>query len=184
MRIARTMVRSVLPCILTVALLLGVISPTTSILAAQASLSVPTNVKWMDGSTATATWEPVSGANYYKISVSAYQSGTLIGSKESGTSAFAVDVQDIIQSISGISNYQSVDVAFKVQAVYLQNSSVVKSSNWSLLSSTINYSLVTGNKLASPTGVSFSEKDLKVSFNEVSNAEYYNIEFYWRVQQE
>ena len=184
MRIARTMVRSVLPCILTVALLLGVISPTTSILAAQASLSVPTNVKWMDGSTATATWEPVSGANYYKISVSAYQSGTLIGSKESGTSAFAVDVQDIIQSISGISNYQSVDVAFKVQAVYLQNSSVVKSSNWSLLSSTINYSLVTGNKLASPTGVSFSEKDLKVSFNEVSNAEYYNIEFYNAENQE
>ena len=51
MRIARTMVRSVLPCILTVALILA-----TNALAAPASLSVPTNVKWMDGSTATATW--------------------------------------------------------------------------------------------------------------------------------
>ena len=38
--------------------------------------------------------------------------------------------------------------------------------------------------MASPTGVSFSEKDLKVSFNEVSNAEYYNIEFYNAENQE
>ena len=148
MRIARTMVRSVLPCILTVALILGVISPATNALAAPASLSVPTNVKWMDGSTATATWDAVDGANYYNVKVSAYSSGTLIGTQYTGTAGCAIDVQDIIKSINGIANYQTIDTSFRIQAVYLNNSSVLVTSDWSSDSVFKAYSLQSGSPYA------------------------------------
>ena len=175
MRIARTMVRSVLPCILTVALILGVISPATNALAAPASLSVPTNVKWMDGSTATATWDAVDGANYYNVKVSAYKSGTLIGSQNTGTAICATDVQDIVRSISGVNSYQSVDISFAVQAVYRDGGVEIVKSNWSSDSGIKNYNLRSGKQYATPTGVTLN-KDLKLSFNTVANAKCYYIQ--------
>ena len=54
---------------------------------AMAELSAPLNPTWKDGSTATAMWDAVDGANYYKVIVSAYRNERVIGSYETGTAA-------------------------------------------------------------------------------------------------
>ena len=117
----RSLVYSILPCILTISMVLGFVSPAVAIYADPIVLAKPENVCWADGSTATATWDPVENANYYEVSVNAYSSDTLIGSKDTGTTDCSIDVQDIIRAIDGVTDYQSVNVTFKVCAVYKED---------------------------------------------------------------
>lgn len=73
-----------------------------------ASLATPTNLAWKDGSTATATWDAVEGANYYSVNVYVYVDGEGIGSTESGTSATEIDVQSQIETVIGSRNYETM----------------------------------------------------------------------------
>ena len=176
----RSLVYSILPCILTISLLLGFVSPAVAIYADPIVLAKPGNACWADGSTATATWDPVENANYYEVSVNAYSSDTLIGSKDTGTADCSIDVQDIIRAIDGVTDYQSVNVTFKVCAVYKEDGAEDISSDWTSESDSMVYSLTAVNKYDTPTGLSFvlEEEGPVVRFDEVAGATRYDIDFY------
>ncbi len=143
-------------------------------------LTTPGNVSWMEGSTATATWDPVDGANYYNIYISAYDSSDgLIGSQSTGTTECSIDVQDVIRAIDGVSGYNSVTVKFQIQAVYQEDGVDKTTSSLSSESAPMIYSLTAMDKYAAPTGVSFDEENLTVSFDLVDGATEYDVAIFF-----
>ena len=74
------------------------------------------NVGWQNGSSATACWDPVSGANYYAVRVFVYEDSTLLNYGSTGTSDTQLDVQqeinDILTSVS--CEADSVEVTVRV----------------------------------------------------------------------
>lgn len=76
-------------------------------------LPAPTNIGWKDGSTATATWDAVEGADYYRVHVYVYDNGTVIGDTITGTAACEIDVQqEIVHILTDPSKYSVVQVTF------------------------------------------------------------------------
>ncbi len=87
---------------------------------AHAELAAPQNPSWKAGSTATATWDAVEGADYYELTVYVYdEAGTkLLGTTTTGTSINEVDVQLEANTIikQQETEYATVKLAYTVKA--------------------------------------------------------------------
>lgn len=94
------------------------------------SLDTPTNLKWKDKSTATATWNAVENANYYTVNLYLYNnSDELLNSRETGTSSNELDIQQEINFMMNEKNIElkSFKISFDVMAVYLSENETVMS---------------------------------------------------------
>ena len=89
---------------------------------ASADLLAPQNLSWKAGSTATAAWNSVSGANYYYVKVAVYHQGTKVGETETGTSGNEIDLQSQINTIIGTNSFAVVKVEFSVCAAVISSS--------------------------------------------------------------
>ena len=89
-------------------------------LDADDELAAPQNPSWKEGSTATATWDAVEGADYYELTVYVYdEAGTkLLGTTSTGTSDTEVDVQQEANTIikQQETEYTTVKLAYTVKA--------------------------------------------------------------------
>ena len=92
-----------------------------------ASLAAPANPIWKDKSTATASWDAVDGANYYKVNVYVEADGAQVGTAETGTSATELDLQHEINTIIGEREYEEYSVYFDVTAQIVSDGSTVES---------------------------------------------------------
>ena len=66
---------------------------------ALADLDAPLNVRWKEGSTATATWDAVEGADYYQVNIYVFQHDIQVGTSSNGTSDVELDVQNEVNSV-------------------------------------------------------------------------------------
>ena len=123
---------------------------------ALADLSVPQNIHWKDGSTATASWDAVEGANYYYVKVAVYHQNTIVGETETGTTANEIDIQSQINSIVGEKKYEFVKVQFSVcAAVTSSTGGETVKGQYSEPSAQINYGC---RKLMTPSNLSLSDQ--------------------------
>ncbi len=138
---------------------------------AGADLAAPQNLRWKDGSTATATWDTVSGANYYYVKVSVYHDGTFIGEAETGTSDNSVDVQGPINTVVGTNpQYAFIQVEFTVcSAIRSSTGGDTQKSQYAAPSGRYNYKL---KDLSVPSNLALSNQYL-LSWNTVEGAEHY-----------
>ena len=134
------------------------------------SINDVTNIRWVEGSSATVAWEAAENANYYSVTVNVYQpdSTTIIGAVETGTTSTELDVQQEIYSIVGDNIqdntyvYDYVIVSVFVVAQIKQEDSVVGQSN-GVVSDLHEYRLLSKNQIPTPYNLTLSN-DLKLSF--------------------
>ena len=120
-------------------------------------LETPNGLAWKDGSTATATWNAVSKANYYMINVYLYnQNHQLIETTETGTATNELDLQQEIYKLLSekiIANYL---VNYDVTALYIEDSfSIYSNTSEKCTELVINKEGKT--KLATPTNVALND---------------------------
>lgn len=120
------------------------------------------NLNWVEDSSATASWDAVAEANYYRVVVTVFNEEEEIGFKETGTTACELDVQQEIHSIVGPRNYSDVQVKVTVYSQFLENS-VVVSESIGASTDLLTYSLGI-SQIHSPTNVYLSE-DYVLSFD-------------------
>ncbi len=92
-------------------------------------IGVPTNIHWVEGSTATAAWDAVDGANYYLVDVKVTLNDELIGETQTGTADTEIDVQQEIHDILEETQRESevyVMVSFAVTAQKEEGESVTQ----------------------------------------------------------
>ena len=128
-----------------------------------ASLAAPANPIWKDKSTATASWDAVGGANYYKVNVYVEADGAQVGTTETGTSATELDLQHEINTVIGEREYEEYSVYFDVAAQIVSDGSTVESVA-SAKSDALTVSLAGKTKLATPMNVALSD-DLALSWD-------------------
>jgi hypothetical protein len=124
-----------------------------------ASLAAPANPIWKDKSTATASWDAVDGANYYKVNVYVEADGAQVGTTETGTSATELDLQHEINTIIGEREYEEYSVYFDVTAQIVSDGSTVESSA-SERSAALTVSSAGKTELATPTNLSLSDSGI------------------------
>ena len=139
------------------------------------SLDTPTNLKWKDDSTATATWDDVENANYYLVNVVVYDEENIIGIQETGTSLNEIDLQQEIYTILQSKNLENYQITFNVCAKYISDNGVINSefSNYSEL---LNVNKKNGIKLAIPTDVSIDDNKI-ARWTNVPEAGLYQVEY-------
>lgn len=126
-------------------------------LSAQAELAAPTDPVWKEGSTATATWDSVDGANYYSVKVFVYLNGESIGDTLTGTASTEIDLQSEIESVinnAGREN-SAYEACFEVKAVYQDDSTNIESE--ASAKSPMQPVKPVVNRLATPTSLELSE---------------------------
>ena len=89
---------------------------------ASADPAAPQNLRWKEGSTATAVWDAVLDANYYYVKVTVYHNGTKIGDTETGTASSEIDLQSQISTVVGTNAFAVVKASFSVCAAVISDS--------------------------------------------------------------
>lgn len=143
--------------------------------AAGAEMAVPQNLRWVEGSTATATWDAVEGATYYDVLVSVYDGETLLGTASTGTSGTEVDVQGQINTAIAGGQYTFVNVTFQVSAEDRTNPDTPLKSAFSGESPILSYQKY---DLETPTDVTISEDGI-LSWDAVNGADNYEYIYEW-----
>ena len=115
-------------------------------------LGVVTNPHWKPGSSATATWDAVDGANYYCIVTSVYYDGQKLGETETGTSDTELDVQQEIHEVVGEAAYDVVEVSFTVTPAVIGEDGSITTGSISSESPMQSY-LLAGPALGKPTNL-------------------------------
>jgi hypothetical protein len=128
------------------------------------SLEAVTHLNWVEGSSATLSWDASEGANYYSVEVYVYdyEDETLIGSTETGTSETELDVQQEIHKVIGTVDYDVVKVSASVTAQQKKDDVLVLQS---IKENTVLYvyQLKKLIKLSAPTNVTLTN-DLILKF--------------------
>ena len=138
------------------------------------SLETPINLKWKEGSTATATWDVVENANYYIVNVYVYdENNNLIEIQETGTTNTEIDLQHEIMIIKESSGYNSIRVAFDVIAKFISDEEIIESLN-SSISFIKEYNNSGSTKLEAPINLTLNN-DYIGTWKKVKNAYYYSI---------
>jgi len=139
--------------------------------SALAELSVPENIHWKEGSSATAAWEAVTDANYYRLKVSVYDGDTLLGIAETGTASTEIDVQQEIYQVVWDSDLDYVDVSFSVAAEIISIDGD-RQSSFSAETEKCFYKLHSTIRLPIPSNVVLNE-DYSVLFDPVEHVSWY-----------
>ena len=165
-----------------ISLILSIISiymPAISLVSLAAnnitSLNTPSNLRWKDKSTATASWDAVENANYYLVNVIVYNGEEMIGIQETGTSTNEIDLQQEIYTILQSRNLESYQITFNVCAKYISdNEDIISeiSNNCELLS----VNRKNGIKLTTPTNVSIDNNRI-ARWTDVPEAGLYQVEY-------
>ena len=140
-----------------------------------ANLDTPTNLKWKEKSTATATWDTVNNANYYLINVAVYDGENLIGTQETGTSSNSIDLQQEIYKILQDKELLSYQITFNVCAKYISDTTDI-SSKFSDYCELLNVDKKNGIKLDVPTNVSIDDNKI-ARWTDIPEAELYQVEY-------
>ena len=134
----------------------------------------PTNICWKEGSTATAAWDPVSGASYYRITVRVFCEGQEIGNTMTGTAEAEIDVQaEINQIMQSEGVTQAVQVAFSVSAARESEQGTYEYGDESSPSEFLLYELG-ATYLSTPEDVAVNTEGI-ASWKAVENANYYYV---------
>jgi len=139
------------------------------------SLDTPTNLKWKDKSTATATWNLVENANYYLVNVIVYDGENIIGIQETGTSSNEIDLQQEVYTILQSKNLESYQITFNVCAKYISDDKDI-ASEFSDYCELLNINKKSGIKLSTPTNVSIDENRI-ARWTDVPAAGLYQVEY-------
>ena len=139
------------------------------------SLDKPTGLTWKDGSTATAKWNSVNGANYYAVNVIVYDGEEIIGLGETGTSSTELDLQQEIYTIIQSRYLESYQVTYNVQARYLSDDGDVN-SEYSDYSEYLSVNKKNGIKLAIPDNISIDDNKI-ARWTNISDAGLYQVEY-------
>ena len=139
------------------------------------SLDTPTNLKWKDKSTATATWNAVENANYYLVNVIVYDGDTIIGIQETGTSSNEIDLQQEVYTILQSRNLENYQITFNVCAKFISDNEDI-TSDFSDNCELLNINKKSGIKLATPTNVSIDDNRI-ARWTDVPEAGLYQIEY-------
>ena len=138
-------------------------------------LDTPTNLRWKDKSTATATWDVVDNANYYLINVVVYDEEDMIGIQETGTSSNEIDLQQEIYTILQSRNLDAYQITFNVCAKYISDYEVIN-SEFSDYCELLYVNKKSGIKLAIPTDVSIDDNKI-ARWTNVPEAGLYQVEY-------
>ena len=141
-------------------------------------LGTPSGLTWKDGSTATASWNVVPNANYYKVNIYVYDRGTLIGQQETGTSDTEIDVQQEINYILStiVNKEDKYDVKYDVTAMIISDKDEIKGS-CSEMSLTKTINLPKGSvKLNTPTNITI-DNSYNATWTDVPEADYYTLSY-------
>ena len=138
-------------------------------------LDTPTNLRWKDKSTATATWDVVDNANYYLINVVVYDEEDMIGIQETGTSSNEIDLQQEIYTILQSRNLDAYQITFNVCAKYISDYEVIN-SEFSDYCELLYVNKKSGIKLATPTDVSIDDNKI-ARWTNVPEAGLYQVEY-------
>ena len=139
------------------------------------SLATPSNLKWKDKSTATATWDIVDDANYYLVNVIVYDEENIIGIQETGTSSNEIDLQQEVYTILQSRNLESYQITFNVCAKYISDNGDI-TSDFSDYCELLNVDKKSGIKLATPTDVSIDDNKI-ARWTNVPEAGLYQVEY-------
>ena len=140
---------------------------------ASAEIGVPQNPAWKQGSTATAVWTAVEGADYYLVNVQVFHGDEALGSIETGTSDTEVDLQQEINRVIPHGSYTRVQVAYTVKAGVYDETEGVSYGPESALSPLLEYEFAMV-QLSAPTDIRLNP-DGTAHWTGVHGAEYYSV---------
>ncbi|MBE5796384.1 MAG: hypothetical protein E7327_03295 [Clostridiales bacterium] len=149
-------------------------------LDAEDTLPAPQNPSWKTGSTATATWDAVDGADYYELIVYVYDEAgtTLLGTTTTGTSTNEVDVQLEANTIikQQETEYTTVKLAYTVKAGVADDKGGFTYGDESAMAEMLDYTYAL-IQLKAPEKVVLNE-DCTLMWSSIENAIWYRIDIY------
>ena len=151
-------------------------------------LDVPTNIRWIEGSLATAVWDAVDGAGHYQLEVYVYaydesnptNTDNMIGTYMAGTSDTSVDIQQEIHTIIGENKDNPVLTTYRVAAGFMNNETQnYIYSNYSIFASLIIYDPSTAVFLDIPAIEVSDEGLLTIYTVDHADGYYYRVSFWF-----
>ncbi len=141
--------------------------------ALASQLPASLSASWKDGSTATAVWAEVEGADYYQVRLNVSYQGTLLGSVVTGTAATELDVQQEANSVLESDKYDVLQLTYTVAAGSLNEQGGMVYGAESELSPVWDYEL-TLVQLTPPENITLYE-DGTITWQPVTGADHYSV---------